>query len=103
MRVALVIERFLPRIGGVENVAWRVAEGLAQAGDEVHVVARRADPRPDLTWHPVRVPAFWQPLRVLAFSHLAARALGMSRRGLQKVLKRHGLSRETFAADELDR
>jgi len=28
---------------------------------------------------------------------LAARALGLSRRGLQKVLKRHGLSRENFA------
>jgi UDP-glucose:(heptosyl)LPS alpha-1,3-glucosyltransferase len=74
MRVALVIERFQPGIGGVENVAWRVAEGLAQAGDEVHVVARRAEQRPDVTWHPVRAPTFWQPLRVLAFSRAAARA-----------------------------
>ena len=28
MRVALVIERFEPGIGGIENVAWRLAEGL---------------------------------------------------------------------------
>jgi hypothetical protein len=67
MRVALVIERFQPGIGGVENVAWRVAEGLAQAGDEVHVVARLATPRAGVTLHRVNVPAFWQPLRVLAF------------------------------------
>ena len=31
MRVALVIERFEPGIGGVENVAWRLAEGLDNA------------------------------------------------------------------------
>jgi len=74
MRVALVIERFEPGIGGVENVAWRLAEGLAQAGDEVHVVARRAAPRPDVVLHPVNVPVFWQPLRVAAFSRAAARA-----------------------------
>jgi len=74
MRVALVIERFQQGIGGVENVAWRVAEGLAQAGDEVHVVARSATPRPEVVVHRVRVPTYWQPLRVLAFSRAAARA-----------------------------
>lgn len=73
MRVALVIERFEPGIGGVENVAWRLADGLARAGDEVHVVARRATPRSSVKLHRVRVPTFWQPLRVLAFSHAAAR------------------------------
>jgi NAD(P)-dependent dehydrogenase (short-subunit alcohol dehydrogenase family) len=41
MRLALVIERFHPGVGGVETVAWNVAHGLARAGDEVHVVARR--------------------------------------------------------------
>jgi UDP-glucose:(heptosyl)LPS alpha-1,3-glucosyltransferase len=74
MRVGLLIERFEPGVGGVENVAWRVAEGLAQAGDEVHVVARRAAPCPCVVLHPVRVPEFWQPLRVSAFSRAAARA-----------------------------
>jgi UDP-glucose:(heptosyl)LPS alpha-1,3-glucosyltransferase len=74
MRVALLIERFEPGIGGVENVAWRVADGLARAGDEVHVVARRAAPCPGVVLHPVRVPSFWQPLRVCAFSRAAAKA-----------------------------
>jgi UDP-glucose:(heptosyl)LPS alpha-1,3-glucosyltransferase len=74
MRVALVIERFEPGIGGVENVAWRVAEGLVDAGDEVHVVARRGAPCPGVTLHGVEVPALWQPLRVYAFSRAAARA-----------------------------
>ena len=74
MRVALLIERFEPGIGGVENVAWRVADGLARAGDEVHVVARRAAPCPGVVLHPVSVPRFWQPLRVYAFSRAAAKA-----------------------------
>jgi UDP-glucose:(heptosyl)LPS alpha-1,3-glucosyltransferase len=74
MRIALLIERFEPGSGGVENVAWRVAEGLAQAGDEVHVVARRAAPCPGVVLHPVSVPSFWQPLRVHAFSRAAAKA-----------------------------
>lgn len=74
MRVALVVERFEPRAGGVEAVAWRVAHGLAAAGDEVCVVARQAAASKAVRVLPVRVPAFWQPLRVLAFSGAAARA-----------------------------
>src|SRR5262245_44893198 len=41
-RIALVVERFEPRGGGVEGVAWNVAHGLAAAGDEVRVLARSA-------------------------------------------------------------
>ena len=74
MRIALVIEHFEPRAGGVERVAWEVARGLAAAGDEVHVVARSAEPADFATAHRVRAPAGWQPLRVLAFSRAAARA-----------------------------
>jgi UDP-glucose:(heptosyl)LPS alpha-1,3-glucosyltransferase len=69
----LVIERFEPQ-GGVEGAAWQLAHGLAAAGDEVHVVARRAAAAPALTLHPLRVPDAWQPARVLAFSRAAARA-----------------------------
>ena len=68
MRLALVIERFHPDTGGVENVAWNVAHGLARAGDEVHVVARRASDSPAVRLHRVRIPTAWQPLRVIAFS-----------------------------------
>jgi len=75
VKVALVIERFEPGAGGVE----RVAQGLAAAGDEVHVVARRtapapaSSPGPGIRVHRAPAPAFWQPLRVLAFSRAAAR------------------------------
>ncbi len=75
MRVALVIERFEPGSGGAENVAWQVAHGLAEAGDEVHVVARRIRPTPVATFHPVRVPESWQALRVAAFSRAAQRVI----------------------------
>ena len=73
LRLALVIERFAPVGGGVERVAWEVARRLAAAGDEVHVVARSAEPADFATVHRVRAPAAWQPLRVLAFSRGAAR------------------------------
>lgn len=74
MRVALVIERFEAGSGGVENVAWQVAHGLRDAGDEVCVVARRGEPAPGIELRRVSTPSFWQPLRVLAFSRGAARA-----------------------------
>jgi UDP-glucose:(heptosyl)LPS alpha-1,3-glucosyltransferase len=76
MRVALVVERFEARGGGVEAVAWVVAHGLAEAGDEVHVFARwaqAAEPNGPRV-HRLAVPAAWQPARVLAFSRAAARA-----------------------------
>jgi len=75
MRLALVIERFHPDAGGVESVAWNIAHGLARAGDEVHVVARRASDSPAVRLHRVRAPTAWQPLRVIAFSRAAARAI----------------------------
>ncbi len=73
MRVALVIERFEPRGGGMESVAWQVAHGLAEAGDEVHVVARRAAESAAIVLHRANVRVSWQPLRVLAFAREAAR------------------------------
>ena len=72
MRVALVIERFEPR-GGVEHVAWQIAHRLAAAGDEVHVVARKAAATSSVQVHLARVPSTWQPWRVTAFSNAAAR------------------------------
>ncbi len=74
MRIALVIERFEPKAGGVENVGWIVAHELARAGDEVHVFARTATPTRKIRLHQIEVPTRWQPLRVLAFSRAVARA-----------------------------
>ena len=79
MRVALVIERFEPRGGGVESVAWNAAGALARRGVEVHVLARRGQDHPDAALHRLAVPSFWQPLRVLAFSRAAARCAAAER------------------------
>ena len=68
MRIALILERFEPRAGGVENVGWIVAHELARAGDEVHVVARKAAPTREIRLHQVEVSNRWQPLRVVEFS-----------------------------------
>ncbi len=73
MRIALVIERFVPT-GGVEAVAWQVARGLAAVGDEVTVFAREAAEETSVRIHRLDVPRGWQPWRVLAFSRAAARA-----------------------------
>ena len=75
-RIALVVERFEPRGGGVEGVAWNVAHGLAAAGDEVWVFARRAEaPRAAaLRVHPVSAPISWKPIRTLLFSAGCGRA-----------------------------
>jgi UDP-glucose:(heptosyl)LPS alpha-1,3-glucosyltransferase len=60
----------------VEGVAWNVAHGLAAAGDEVVVLARRAEsPRSaGVRVEPVAAPEAWQPARVLLFSRRAGRA-----------------------------
>jgi UDP-glucose:(heptosyl)LPS alpha-1,3-glucosyltransferase len=74
MRIALVIERFEPAGGGMEAVAWQVAHGLAEAGDEVCVVARTGRDSPAVQLLRVPVAGSWQPLRVTSFSRAAARA-----------------------------
>ncbi len=74
MRIALVVERFEPGTGGVENVAWQVAHGLVRAGDAVDVIARRATASAQVRIRTVNAPTSWQPLRVWSFSRAAARA-----------------------------
>jgi UDP-glucose:(heptosyl)LPS alpha-1,3-glucosyltransferase len=76
LRIALVVERFEPRGGGVEGVAWNVAHGLAAVGDRVRVFARRAQPpeAAGLEVVPLPAPVSWKPVRVLLFSAAAARA-----------------------------
>jgi len=44
VRVALVIERLDPRLGGVEQWTWQFVRRLVQRGHEVHVVATRFAP-----------------------------------------------------------
>jgi UDP-glucose:(heptosyl)LPS alpha-1,3-glucosyltransferase len=90
MRVALVVERFEPSGGGVENAVWQIAHGLAKAGDEVHVIARSATRSGCVTLHRLRVASFWQPLRVVDFSRKAGREVLDGGHGFDIV---HGFSR----------
>jgi len=84
LRIAILVERFAPGTGGVENVAWQVAHELARVGEDVTVLTRNAEPKGDLpdsapprvAVQRVRVPSAWQPLRVLAFSRATANAAG---------------------------
>ncbi len=75
MRIALVVERFEPRGGGVESASWQIAHGLAAAGEEVHVFSRQAGDTSAVSVHRVYTPTFWQPLRLALFSSRARRAI----------------------------
>lgn len=74
-----MIERFEPGRGGVENVAWHVARGLAAAGESVTVLARRSHATPGVPVEILHAPTAWQPWRVLAFSRAAGRAASAGR------------------------
>lgn len=71
---ALVIERFEPSGGGVEAVAWQVAQRLAAAGEKVEVFARSAARGARVPVRALRTPSSWQPLRLFWFSRAARRA-----------------------------
>jgi UDP-glucose:(heptosyl)LPS alpha-1,3-glucosyltransferase len=90
MRVALVVERFEPAGGGIEHAVWQIAHGLARAGDEVHVIARRGSDSRAATLHRVEVPSFWQPLRVARFSQRAGAEARREAHGFEIV---HSFSR----------
>lgn len=76
-----MIERFAPGAGGVEGVAWQVAHELAHAGLDVTVLCRETAEHEwkqgegELAHIRLRVPSFWQPLRVVAFSRATAIAI----------------------------
>ncbi len=78
LRIALVIERFLPGAGGVENVAWQVAHELARQGADVTVLAREIDPRAEVSTERIAAPRAWQPLRIASFSRRVGGRLARS-------------------------
>jgi UDP-glucose:(heptosyl)LPS alpha-1,3-glucosyltransferase len=96
MRIAIVVERFMPSGGGVEQAAWNVARGLLAAGDTVHIVARVAPqprgllPSDRLHVHRVLVRSTWQPLRVKLFSRRAGEIVQALGRSVDLV---HGFTR----------
>ena len=72
----MIIERLSGLGGGVEAAAFQLLRELGRRGVDVTVVCRRAEeaPPPGVRVLELRIPAGWQPLRLLAFSHRAARA-----------------------------
>lgn len=54
MKVAILVHRFAPAVGGAENLALRLAEGLVARGDEVTVFTTR-DPRREASAFPFPV------------------------------------------------
>lgn len=93
LHIALVVERFAPGTGGVENVAWQVAHELVRQGEDVTVVARAADPAPGIRVQLVSKPGRRNPLRALAFSRAAARATGARTSGARPFDVVHSFSR----------
>ncbi len=93
MRIALVVERYGPTGGGVEQVVWNVAHGLAGAGEDVHVIARqddsrhlrRADDGPQPTLHVFPSPVRWHPIRVRHFSRAVERCVRRDATGFDVV------------------
>lgn len=84
LRIALIVERFGPGTGGVENVAWQVARELVRQGETVSVIAREVEPgvedrartesgrdAPGLEVVRVAGGGRRHPLRALAFSRAA--------------------------------
>jgi len=88
MRVAIVVERFEAGAGGIEDVAWQAAHGLAKAGTDVRVVCRQAGAGAQVPVAALGTTRAWQPLRVLRFDGAVRRHL---RRERPDVV--HGMSR----------
>ncbi|MEE3331516.1 MAG: glycosyltransferase family 4 protein [Myxococcota bacterium] len=79
MHVALFIERFEAAGGGLEHAAWQTAHTLAEAGDRVTVVCRSCDSSDAVETVRLRVPSFWQPLRIQRYATLASKWLAAHR------------------------
>ncbi len=72
----MVIERLSRFGGGVEAAAFQLLRELGSRGIDVSVVCHRIEDAPPTGVRvlALRIPARWQPLRLLAFSQRAARA-----------------------------
>jgi glycosyltransferase involved in cell wall biosynthesis len=78
LRIAHVVASYHPRIGGVETHARRLAQGCAEAGDDVAVLTHRADGAPADEWiggvrvlrFPLTVNSRYYPLSLGMFRHV---------------------------------
>ncbi len=79
MKIALVIDRFLPKKGGGERYVQVLARNLVRRGHQVTIFARRfpEPPFPDgnIRYQPVHVPSWPGFLRVLLFAQSCEKGL----------------------------
>ena len=82
MRIAQVVASYYPRIGGVETHVGRLAQGCAQAGDDVTVLTHQVDGSPVDEWigavrvrrFPLTVNSPHYPFSLSLFRHLRSHA-----------------------------
>lgn len=83
MKIAFVIDRFLPNKGGGERYLEMLARQLTQQGHKVTILARRFPPgkslHPNVDYHPISTPPWPGWVRLLFFAyrcHAAANEKG---------------------------
>jgi glycosyltransferase involved in cell wall biosynthesis len=82
MRIAQIVASYHPRIGGVEMHVRRIAQGCAEAGDDVTVLTHQVDSSPVDEWmdavrvrrFPLTVNSRNYPLSLSLFRHLRSHA-----------------------------
>ena len=82
MRIAQVVASYHPRIGGVETHVGRLAQGCAEAGDDVTVLTHQVDGSPVDEWigavrvcrFPLTVNSGAYPFSLSLFRHLRTHA-----------------------------
>ena len=82
MRIAQIVASYHPRIGGVETHVGRLAQGCAEAGDDVTVLTHQVEGSPVDEWigavrvrrFPLTVNSRYYPLSLSLFRHLRSHA-----------------------------
>ena len=82
MRIAQVVASYHPRVGGVETHVRRIAQGCAEAGDQVTVLTHHVDGSPSDEWvggvrvrrFPLTVSSRYYPLSLSLFRYLRSHA-----------------------------
>lgn len=94
MRIALVLPRFGPNLGGVERYAWELAHGVARAGHEVHVVCHRGehDGTPGIRIRQVPIVRWHNALKIASYARNADRLVAAEGKAFDVV---HGFGRTT--------
>ncbi len=80
MKIALIIDRFLPAKGGGERYVEILARGLAERGHDITIFSRRfpeGHPPENIHYHPVRTLTWPGFLKVLSFARRCGAEIAM--------------------------